>query len=97
MEKQYERRFVEMVKETGGRAYKFTSPGNTGVPDRLVCLPGGHVGFVELKDEGGRLSPMQERQIERLQSLGFKALVLYGGPGFVKRARAVIDEIIWDD
>lgn len=29
----------DKVKALGGRAYKFVSPGNAGVPDRLVVLP----------------------------------------------------------
>ena len=64
------------VKRMGGIAYKFTSPGNTGVPDRLVLFPGGRLAFVELKAPGGRLSRMQERQIERIRGLGFRVSVL---------------------
>lgn len=64
------------VKRLGGIAYKFTSPGNTGVPDRLVLFPGGRLAFVELKAPGGRLSRMQERQIERIRGLGFRVSVL---------------------
>lgn len=40
-------------------AYKFVSPSNRGVADRLVVLPGGRVWFVEVKKEGGRLSTLQ--------------------------------------
>ena len=64
------------VKRMGGIAYKFTSPGNTGVPDRLVLFPGGRLAFAELKAPGGRLSRMQERQIERIRGLGFRVSVL---------------------
>lgn len=55
-ESEIEARLVRGVKALGGVAYKFVSPGNVGVPDRLVVLPGGRVIFVELKAEGGRLS-----------------------------------------
>ena len=58
-ESEIEARLVRGVKALGGVAYKFVSPGNVGVPDRVVVLPGGRVIFVELKAEGGRLSPMQ--------------------------------------
>ena len=64
------------VKRMGGIAYKFTSPGNTGVPDRIVLFPGGRLVFVELKAPGGRLSKMQERQIGRIRGLGFQVAVL---------------------
>ena len=69
-ESEIEARLVRGVKALGGVAYKFVSPGNVGVPDRLVVLPGGRVIFVELKAEGGRLSPMQRQQLARLRRLG---------------------------
>lgn len=72
-ESEIEARLVRGVKALGGVAYKFVSPGNVGVPDRLVVLPGGRVIFVELKAEGGRLSPMQRRQMTRLRQLGADA------------------------
>lgn len=77
-ESQIEARLVQGVKALGGRAYKFVSPGNTGVPDRLVVLPGGRAIFVELKTDTGKLSPMQIRQINLLQSMGAPVRVLYG-------------------
>lgn len=66
------------VKRLGGRAYKFVSPGNDGVPDRLVVMPGRMPIFVELKTESGRLSQLQKVQIDRLKKLGQDVRVLYG-------------------
>ncbi len=43
LEKMIEQKLRNEVKALGGRAYKFVSPGNDGVPDRLVVLPGGKV------------------------------------------------------
>jgi len=60
LERTVERYFVEMVKELGGKAYKFTSPGHSGVSDRIVVLPGGRVWFVELKSPTGSLTPLQK-------------------------------------
>lgn len=80
-ESKLEARLVRGVKALGGVAYKFVSPGNVGVPDRLVVLPGGVVAFVELKAEGGRLSPMQGRQISRLRDLGADVTVVRGAEG----------------
>ena len=76
-----ERKLVQGVKALGGRAYKFVSPGNTGVPDRMVILPGGRVVFVELKTERGRLSRVQEFQIGIMERLGCEVKVLYGQEG----------------
>ena len=64
-ESEIEARLVRGVKALGGVAYKFVSPGNVGVPDRVI--------FVELKAEGGRLSPMQRQQLARLRRLGADA------------------------
>ena len=59
LEKQIERYLVDRVKALGGVAYKFTSPAHRGVADRIVCFPNGQTWFVEVKTEGGRLSPLQ--------------------------------------
>ena len=60
LEKNIEAHLVKRVKALGGVAYKFTSPARRGVADRVVCLPDGQTWFVELKTEGGRLSPLQK-------------------------------------
>ena len=78
LEKDIESFLVRKVREMGGAAYKFVSPGNTGVPDRIVVLPGGRIIFVELKTETGRLSVLQERQIAKLRKMGCDVRVLYG-------------------
>ncbi len=70
-EKAIEAYLRDRVKAWGGIAYKFVSPGNAGVPDRLVLLPGGHVVFVELKAPGKTSTPLQVRQQERIGRLGF--------------------------
>ena len=48
LEKEIERKLTEAVKRIGGKAYKFISPGNDGVPDRLIVMPEGRIIFVEL-------------------------------------------------
>lgn len=91
LESEIEKRFVRMVRnELGGKAYKFVSPGNSGVPDRLVTLPGGVIWFVELKTETGRLSPSQERQLKFLSGLGMKTFVLRGEAGIEAFRKEVI-------
>lgn len=75
-EKEIESYLVRRVREAGGRAYKFVSPGNGGVPDRLVCLPGGVIAFVELKAPGQKARPQQRLQIDRLRALGFRVEVI---------------------
>lgn len=77
-ESKIERYLTRGVKALGGRSYKWVSPGNTGVPDRIVILKNAGVIFIELKTEHGRLSPMQKSQLKRLKRLGQRATVLYG-------------------
>jgi hypothetical protein len=52
--------------------YKFSSPGNRGVPDRLI-LGKGKVLFLEVKAPGNRPTPLQAREIERLNRHGIDA------------------------
>lgn len=78
LEKQIEARLVRGVQKAGGLCYKFVSPGNVGVPDRVVVLPGGRVIFVELKTDTGRVSQAQYYQIRRLKAAGADVRVLCG-------------------
>lgn len=76
LEKELEKKFCGRVKAAGGKAYKFVSPGNDGVPDRLVVLPGGRIGFVELKQKGRKPAPLQQKRLQELRELGCCAAVL---------------------
>ncbi len=95
-EKDIERYLARCVKALGGIAYKFTSPGHAGVPDRLVCLPGGRAWFVELKAPGRQPRPAQWVQIERLRALGFPVFVIdsrEGVNGLLRRMEGDADGI----
>lgn len=76
LEKELEAKLRDAVKQQGGRAYKFTSPGNTGVPDRLVVFPEGKIGFIELKQTGKKPTKNQMLQMNRLTALGCKVYLL---------------------
>lgn len=68
-ESEIERYFNWAVERLGGRTFKFVSPNQRGVSDRIACLPDGSTWFVELKTKGGRLSDLQRifaREMERL-------------------------------
>jgi hypothetical protein len=71
-ELQLERRLVSEVERIGGKAPKWVSPGNRGVPDRLVLLPNGRTIYVEMKSPGKPLEPLQERWAKILRGLGHK-------------------------
>lgn len=89
LEKDVEKQLVTGTKKRGGRAYKFVSPGNAGVPDRIVILPDGRLYFVELKREDGKLTQNQVRQIRRLTTLGQQVTVCYGRDGVEKFFKGV--------
>lgn len=78
LEKDIEKILVGEVRRLGGRAYKWVSPGNSGVPDRIVILPNQSPIFVELKAERGKLTEMQKVQIKRLQELGQRVEIVKG-------------------
>lgn len=77
-EKTLERRLCKEIREVGGLALKFVSPGMSGVPDRLVLLPGKKIAFVEVKTPGQRLRPLQVRRKTQLEALGFQVYCLDG-------------------
>lgn len=76
MEKHIEAYLREQVKKIGGIAFKFTSPGYAGVPDRLLVLPNGIILFVETKDIGKELQPLQKSVINKLRALGARCEVV---------------------
>ncbi len=80
-ESEIEKILVREVKRLGGIAYKWVSPGNDGVPDRIVIFPDQNPIFVELKTDRGRLTALQGVQIGRLKKLGQNVTVVYGMDG----------------
>lgn len=76
MEAKLEAKLRIKVKALGGLCLKWTSPGTTGVPDRIVLMPGGHIYFVELKWGKNGLSPQQKLIHKLLRTLGFQVLTI---------------------
>ena len=75
-EKEIEQKLVAEAKAAGGIAAKFVSPGLDGMPDRLVLLPGGKIGFVEVKAPGKKPRPLQLHRHMQLRRLGYPVFVL---------------------
>lgn len=75
-ERDVERKLVREVKAMGGLCLKLTSPSVDGLPDRLVLLNSGKIGFVELKAPGKKPRVLQVKRMKDLQALGFKVFVV---------------------
>jgi len=75
-EREIELKLRKATADRGGLCLKFTPTNWAGAPDRLVLLPGGAVGFVEIKAPGQRPRPLQVRRHTQLAELGYVVLVL---------------------
>lgn len=93
-ESQIEKFLVRKIKEGGGLCFKFISPGNPGVPDRIVITPTGKTIYVELKTETGQLTKMQKLQIEQIREKGADVRVLYGIDGVKAFLREVFQNAV---
>ncbi len=88
-ERDIEHKLVMETVRRRGVALKFVSPGCIGVPDRIVMLPGGRMGFVELKAPGKKPRPIQTRRIQQMRKMGFKVFVVDD----MEQIGSVLDEI----
>ena len=74
-EKSIESQLKKEVKLRGGLCEKWNS-GTSGWPDRIVILPDGKVGMVEVKAPGKTPRPLQVKRHRQLRALGIKVFVL---------------------
>ena len=75
LESDIEKHLCKRVKsELHGWALKFVSPGQNGVPDRVILVPKGRIYFVETKAPGKKLRRLQEHVCGLITQLGFKVL-----------------------
>lgn len=78
LEKDIEQKLRKKIAALGGYCLKWVCPGWSGVPDRIVLLPGARIYFVETKrPKGGRLSAMQLKWREWLTKLGFSCWTVW--------------------
>lgn len=76
LERRIEERLVEGARKAGGVAIKWVAPAYSGVPDRIVFLPGGRIIFVELKAPGRAPTALQSRVHQMLTRLGADVRVI---------------------
>lgn len=83
-----EKYLILVARAHGGMCLKFISPGIAGAPDRIVILPGGKIGFAEMKAPGRRPRLLQRAVIRTLYKCGCRVAVidnLKSAEGFVRR------------
>lgn len=93
LEKSIEAWLRDRIRMLGGEMYKFVSPGNAGVPDRICVLPNGSTIFVELKIDTGSLSAIQKVQIKKLKKMNARVEVVYGMVGARKFMKEIEEEL----
>ena len=77
-EKTLEKKLRQQVDKLGGKCLKWASPYYTGMPDRVILLPGGNIIFVELKGARNKLTDLQSERMKMLKALGFATAVVDG-------------------
>lgn len=75
-EKQLQARCVKWAKSVGWKARKQSHPGANGALDYLFRRAHRQLVFVEFKSETGRLSKLQELELNDLLNDGFDAAVI---------------------
>lgn len=76
LESLIEQHLVREVNRRDGLCLKFNSQSMTGIPDRIILIKNGTVGFVEVKQKGKKPRPLQELRMKQLRQLGFKVYTL---------------------
>lgn len=76
LESLIEQHLVREVNRRDGLCLKFNSQSMTGIPDRIILMKNGTVGFVEVKQKGKKPRPLQELRMKQLRQLGFKVYIL---------------------
>lgn len=63
LESQLEGKLARYAKSRGCLTYKFSSPANRGVPDRIFIGPTGAVLFLEVKAPGKKPTALQSKHL----------------------------------
>ncbi|WMZ82782.1 VRR-NUC domain-containing protein [Staphylococcus pseudintermedius] len=72
-----EQYLVKEIKKENGLCLKWVSPGTKGVPDRIIIMPDGKTYFVEMKQNKGRIDPLQKYMHKQFNLRGHKVYVLW--------------------
>lgn len=76
LEKEIERKVTIYARNKNFLAYKFTSPSNRSVPDRIFISPKGETIYVEFKQKGKLPTRLQNITFNRLKDRGVTVMVI---------------------
>jgi hypothetical protein len=91
-EAKVEQFLVQQVSKYGGRALKWCSPSNVGVPDRIVFL-NKQIWFVEVKSLTGRLSTMQKVWFDWADKFGLNYKVVRNKLDVVNLMKEILGDL----
>lgn len=89
LEKDIEKRLKRRIEPMGCLCRKFEVPGCTGVPDRIILLPGGGVRFAELKAPKKKERPRQLYVHRIMRALGF---TVYSTVDSLEKVEAIVQD-----
>lgn len=88
LERDIERKVCQYAEKNGWLTFKFTSPANRGVPDRLL-IRNGQVIFIEFKAKGKKPTALQTKIINKIRQYGCAVYVIDD----LDDGRGLIDEL----
>ena len=91
-EREIELKLRKATAERGGLCLKCAPQGWVGAPDRMVLLPQGRMGFVEVKAPGQRPRPLQVARHRQLAALGY-VVVTIDHPGQITGVLDLIEGV----
>ena len=77
-EKDIEAYLKKRLEAMGCLFLKWVSPGNDGVPDRILIIPGGRICFVEVKTRTGHMTGLQIAWQKKLKQKCCNTICIHG-------------------
>ena len=94
LEKVVEARLRDRIKAAGGVSWKFVSPNNRGVSDRVALINGRTI-YIEVKRDGGKMSPLQKTFMQKVLDNGGEFALVEGMSGVDEFIKTIKVESKW--
>ena len=94
LEKEVEARLRDRIKAAGGVSWKFSSPNNRGVSDRVALINGRTI-YIEVKRDGGKMSALQKAFMQKILDNGGEFALVEGMQGVDDFIKTIKRENDW--